>query len=260
MQEPVDNCCVADMDCDDANRGTRDRCQDGTCTNMAVPGFCATDSDCEDEDPCTVDTCDGDVMRCSLEITEECRDETMDQCSVETERTQVMVELGAEQAVREEAARLTIVISRIEADDSLTEVRTLTVDDPNWPVRVALTPENDPLQRFHVGARVDDADGERLARLVARSNFRERRTLLMALTFDEACLGVQCAEGVTCGRGRCRPPQLIATRLPCFAGETSSGGCSATPGSGATASSQPLGLAWLGATLLGLVALRRRRR
>lgn len=50
-------CCEADLDCDDGDPCTLDRCAGGTCTHDAIAGCCASDAACDDGDPCTADRC-----------------------------------------------------------------------------------------------------------------------------------------------------------------------------------------------------------
>jgi len=54
---PTGSQCTIDVDCDDLNVCTKDRCLDGQCEHLEFPGCCLTYADCSDSEACTFDVC-----------------------------------------------------------------------------------------------------------------------------------------------------------------------------------------------------------
>ena len=63
------SCCVTDSDCDDHKACTMDTCKQGgdrpSCVNTPIPSCCMADSDCDDQNACTMDHCDTASQMCS---------------------------------------------------------------------------------------------------------------------------------------------------------------------------------------------------
>ncbi|MEI8258583.1 MAG: hypothetical protein WCJ30_23165, partial [Deltaproteobacteria bacterium] len=60
------SCCVKDVDCDDGNSCTADKCPvpGGACVYAAVPECCQIDGDCDDKNACTDDSCPAPGGQC----------------------------------------------------------------------------------------------------------------------------------------------------------------------------------------------------
>lgn len=61
MTTPVAGCCNVDAECEDGNVCTAGTCASHSCTQAPVAGCCTVDAECDDSDLCTADTCAGNA-------------------------------------------------------------------------------------------------------------------------------------------------------------------------------------------------------
>ncbi len=156
-------------------------------------------------------------------------------CPDEEERTQVMVVVEADRAVRLSTRRVDLLVfggdrgnETPDQDEQLVPVN-VNGDDSAWPLTHALVPRNgDQSRLFRVEARALDENLETLAFVRAISGYLEKRTLALRLRFYTNCLYVSPCEDpdLSCGpEGNCsvvvnRPPGELDTFDPENVGST----------------------------------------
>lgn len=137
-------------------------------------------------------------------------------------RTQVMVEVDAEPAVRAETTQLELrVLGGVAGTDpALWAVRhEATVTDFSWPRRIALVPiELEPARGYQVEIRAARADGTTVTSSAIRGGYATGRTKLLVLLLEDACAGVECGT-MRCQEGRCVDPLVDVNAAPDLVGD-----------------------------------------
>jgi len=146
-------------------------------------------------------------------------------------RTQVMVVIDAEPAVRAMAADVDIEVLSGSGPISGWEPRgmqSLTTGDDAiaWPLEAALVPRKGGTDRaFVVIATAYDAGGTALAQVRAISGYVKGKTLTLPLLFEDLCLGkLSCEETKTCRAGNCVPANVDPGDLRPFTRDNRDGG------------------------------------
>lgn len=132
-------------------------------------------------------------------------------------RTQVMVEVDAEDAVRAETTQLEVrVLGGIASSDPTGWAlrHDTTVTDVAWPRRLALVPiELEPARAYQVEIRALRADGTTITSSALRGGYANGRTKRLVLLLEDACVGVECGA-MRCQRGRCVDPLVDVNTAP----------------------------------------------
>lgn len=137
-------------------------------------------------------------------------------CAGPTPRTEVMLDIDAEPAVRERAAQLRVHVLGGEAGQP-PEGYASRLDRTfaaSWPRRVALVPlELEPPRGWQVELEAQSATGEVVAASVVRGGYDEARTVLVRAVLEDACIGVPCPR-MRCAAGRCIDPLVDVSAAP----------------------------------------------
>ena len=130
-------------------------------------------------------------------------------CTDTRSRTQVMVEVDADEGVRESLATLRILVDvSDDAGKTWKHKLTETYDDKRvggwkkfaWPARLGLVPAGDNYARqIAVRAQALDADGELYVWQSAVAGFTKEHTTVLRMTLVAACV----AQRSTCGKPTC---------------------------------------------------------
>jgi hypothetical protein len=120
-------------------------------------------------------------------------------------RTQVLVEVTADPAVRARLSRVSLRVqgfdaSGLEAGPSFErEVRAPL----ELPITLAVVPRGQDATRTFLFEATGFEGEEPIVVVRARSGFRAEQTLRLALVLEDACVGVSCAALETCRAGAC---------------------------------------------------------
>jgi len=144
-------------------------------------------------------------------------------CADPAPRTQIIVIVDADQAVRAESEKLRIVVrgGRGETmgglDDRFFREFNVTPTE-GWPVQLGVIPlDGDVGRLFEIEAAGIDAARREVTLVRARSGFAAERTLVLRLQLEDACRGIICREQQTCTSGRCTDVVVIPVdELPPF--------------------------------------------
>ncbi|MET0390113.1 MAG: EGF domain-containing protein [Polyangiales bacterium] len=140
-------------------------------------------------------------------------------------RTQVVVDVTADEAVQAETRRVHLVVvgARGRTELSAAEARIERVIElgdersPRWPLRIVLEPrELDARRRFMVTATALDAQDEQLTEARAQSGYVGGEVRRLGLQLTAACIGVSCDVAESCTDGRCSDAWQAPTELPLF--------------------------------------------
>lgn len=114
--------------------------------------------------------------------------------------TQTLIELDADDTLRRDGQTLLV---RITGVDGVVLERRLAIDeDWRWPTSIPVSPmAEDPERRFLLEAVL--STGEQQVSTRASLGFADRRQFRVRFEFTEACLGVECAPGLSCVAGDC---------------------------------------------------------
>lgn len=123
----------------------------------------------------------------------------------ESERTETVVRIWAENGVSARAQALEVVLRAGSGVDPTSYVVTgsehfnLAVDELALPLDVAIVPaDGDASRHFELVARMTDAEGATIAQARAISGFVEGRTLQLNLWLGDGCVGIECPAAQTC--------------------------------------------------------------
>lgn len=126
-------------------------------------------------------------------------------CAGETPRTQVMLEIDADEIVRDETMVLEVLVYGGDASRGVETYalrRTLRYGDGltlSWPRRIAIVPsEPDPDRGYSVRVSIERDNGEMALRDWLRGGFVEERTILLPWRLAADCLERDCEEGLGC--------------------------------------------------------------
>ena len=139
-------------------------------------------------------------------------------CSGPSARTQVMVEIDADEMVRNTASVLEVRITGGEygANVDTYAVRLMRAfDPPGWPRTLALIPldaEQDRGYEITVHARLADQTIAVTRQVIA--GYVRERTILMQLSLEANCVNLACDNGLTCIEGTCRDSRIDVAALP----------------------------------------------
>jgi hypothetical protein len=146
-------------------------------------------------------------------------------------RTQVMVVIEAEPAVRAMAVNVDIEVLSGTGPISGWEPRgqrSLTDGDDAiaWPLEAALVPRKGGTDRvFVVIATAYDAAGDALVQVRAISGYVKGKTLTLPMLFEDLCLGkLSCADTKTCRAGNCVDANIDPGELLPFTRDNRDGG------------------------------------
>jgi hypothetical protein len=146
-------------------------------------------------------------------------------CTTVEPRTQVMLIVGADEAVRGKVRSLRVEIAgSLEgstAADATNYTGSFDPEDPagaRWPFRFALTPRGgEHGRRYKITLTALDAEEKTVAVLRSEGGFVKGKTLALALHFDASCVGeasLKCTAGDTCAQGTCVSASVDARSLP----------------------------------------------
>jgi hypothetical protein len=146
-------------------------------------------------------------------------------CSSVEPRTQVMLIVDADDAVRGMATSLQVKIEGSlqgsAAADGTTYTRSFDPHDPagaSWPFRFALTPRDGEYgRRYKITLSALDAQNDTLALLRSEGGFVKGKTLALMLRFEAGCLrdaSLKCQASETCAGGNCVSASVDPSSLP----------------------------------------------
>ncbi len=145
----------------------------------------------------------------------------MPSCKETLPRTQIMVVLDAEQAMRGETDSIEVIIKGSTGrEGELRTERFLRVwgdgaDGIGWPRQVAVGPLDDDASRiFEFVATARTAGEEEIGRVRAIGGYVEGKTLMLVLVMEDACHGELCTEETTCVMAECVSAYFEAKDLP----------------------------------------------
>ncbi|HJL17557.1 MAG TPA: hypothetical protein RMH99_17975 [Sandaracinaceae bacterium LLY-WYZ-13_1] len=138
-------------------------------------------------------------------------------CQGETPRTQVMLAIDADPALREEIAFLHVHVFGGEAGrpvEMYASRRDIRYDELAWPWRVAMVPlDPDPPRAWLVDVTAERADGTPITASTVRGGYAPERTVRVELRLEETCAGVLC-DRARCEDGRCVDPLVDVSTAP----------------------------------------------
>ena len=141
-------------------------------------------------------------------------------CAAPAARTEVLVVVDADQAVRAESVKLRVIVRGGRGvamgvlDDRFFRDFDVT-PHAGWPVEVALIPLDGDVGRvFEVEAAGIDVARREVTLVRARSGFVAGHTLMLRLHLEDTCRGVVCTTQQTCRAGACEdvpltPPESL---------------------------------------------------
>jgi hypothetical protein len=137
--------------------------------------------------------------------------------------TQVMAVISAEPAVSEITADVRIVVRSGQGEDWEERLDRDVATDvaAAWPIEVSITPKsNDATRVYEITATALDDAGIEVAQVRAISGFVESKALLLALVFEQSCLGkvAECDATETCRAGNCEDAHVDVALLPPYSG------------------------------------------
>jgi hypothetical protein len=130
-------------------------------------------------------------------------------CITLVPRTETLVEISADQAVSNDAARVHVtVLGGVSGETLIMQAEQDLGGDTeiSWPITVALAPTgSDAARTFEVEAVVTDSSGTTIGVARARSGYIAGRTLSLRLTLEECCRAIAgaCAADETCQSCAC---------------------------------------------------------
>lgn len=133
-------------------------------------------------------------------------------------RTEVVVVLDAESAVRAGAAHVRVTVSA-GTGATLTQRLDQTLGDTmtplRWPNSVALVPlGGDAGRAFNLRADALDASGGVISTVRLLSGFRAQHTLTITLLFEDCCRAMTCNDVQTCRACTCTNAHVDPTMIP----------------------------------------------
>lgn len=138
-------------------------------------------------------------------------------CNEPAPRTQVMLSIDAEPAVRTEATTLRVhVFGGAEGSSPARFASRYTRDhaDPRWPFRVALVPlEPEPPRAWRAEIGAVNAEGFELVRTNLRGGYARERTVVVDVLLQDRCVSVEC-DGQRCVDGACVDPLIDVGSAP----------------------------------------------
>ena len=138
-------------------------------------------------------------------------------CQEPAPRTQVMLVIDAEPAIRSEARSLHLeVFGGEDGMPASTYARRYVRDfeDPTFPWSLALVPfETDPPRAWRALIETRRVDGTPLTRSTLRGSYATEHTVRLDFTIEDVCGGVLCTD-LRCEEGACVDPILDVGTLP----------------------------------------------
>ncbi|MCA9607039.1 MAG: hypothetical protein KC619_15645 [Myxococcales bacterium] len=138
-------------------------------------------------------------------------------CGEKAPRTQVMLVIDAEPAIRAEARSLHLeVFGGEDGMPASTYARRYVRDfeDPTFPWSLALVPfEPDPPRAWRALVETRRADGTPLTRSTLRGGYAAEHTVRLDFLVEDDCAGVLCAD-LRCEAGACVDPLVDVGTLP----------------------------------------------
>lgn len=140
-------------------------------------------------------------------------------CASPAPRTQVMLEIDAEPAVRRASAQLSVEIRGGERDRPaetypVRYARDFDGEALRWPRRVALAPlDPEPPRGWVATIAARALDGALVARTTLRGGYVEGRAVRVVVLLEERCVAVEC-EGQRCLDGGCVDPAIDVSTAP----------------------------------------------
>jgi hypothetical protein len=137
-------------------------------------------------------------------------------CTETVDRTQVTFSVDADSIVRDEAARVDVVVETQGSPNAGWELQTSQRFAPmtqhRWPIELSLPPESFvPGKRYQLSATARDSQGSVVGQvMLIRASERSKRILELAVRFEAACFrrSQPCGEvGRTCRAGECVSPE-----------------------------------------------------
>jgi hypothetical protein len=137
-------------------------------------------------------------------------------CAAPAPRTEILVIIDADQAVRAESVDLKVFVfgGRPETASALDvrfyrEFAVTPVE--GWPVELAVIPlDRDSGRLFQVEATAVDAAGGEVTAVRVRSGFVPENTFVLRLRLEDACRGVVCSSRQSCRAGACREIPMVS--------------------------------------------------
>jgi hypothetical protein len=139
--------------------------------------------------------------------------------------TQVVVDIDADDVVRERAARVRLIVAGAPTEAELPEAapsiqRTITLRSPGgpyWPLREVMEPRNlDTERRFLVSVTARTADDDFVAEVRVLSGYVSGEVRYIRLRLEASCIAVECGATETCANGHCEDAWREPGSLPLF--------------------------------------------
>lgn len=140
-------------------------------------------------------------------------------CAAPAPRTQVMLEIDAEPAVRVASHQLFIEVFGGERDQPIDTypsryVRTHAIEPLRWPFRVALAPIEATPRGWVAVIALQEMDGTDVARTTVRGSYEEGRAVRVPVLVSDACIGVPCGDQRCDVAGQCVDPVVDVSIAP----------------------------------------------
>lgn len=138
-------------------------------------------------------------------------------CAEKAPRTQVMLVIDAEPAIRTEAHALHVQVFGGQAGQPASTFASRYVRDfvdPAYPFSIAMVPlEPEPARAWSAIVETRREDESAITRSTLRGGYADGRTVRLDFTVEDACAGVLC-EGQRCEDGACVDGLVDVTSLP----------------------------------------------
>ncbi|MGF1464933.1 MAG: hypothetical protein ACFCGT_02265 [Sandaracinaceae bacterium] len=138
-------------------------------------------------------------------------------CASPTPRTQVMVELDVDDALRPSVASVEVVVfGGPAAEDPRLYPRRYgaTLRPADLPRRIALVPLEDDRRGWRIEAVARDDGGAPLSAARVAGGYAEERTVRLPVSIEAACQGVACPPEQACRGGECGDLAVDVDALP----------------------------------------------